>query len=509
MNDDDVAALLDSSSPLVVIEAPAGCGKTYQGANFARRAASGLDRGQVLILTHTHAACAVFAQETRETARKAEIKTIDSLIVQIAAAYHKSLELPADPAVWARKRGPDGFSIIATRVAKLLASNPMICTALSERYPVLIADEHQDSSADQHDIMMSLFDAGTALRIFGDPMQRIYGSRTQTAIDADHLRWEELKTTGVFGELKTPHRWADGSPELGRWVLEARFALRDGKPIDLTGPLPPGLNILNAENSAPINTVYQLSDRDREPIDAAAKTGEDILVLTTQNEMANMLRAFWFRTIPIWEGHTRDALGELVGTLSASAGDPKAVCQALVNFTGSVAAGFSPSSHGDRLMQEVAQGCTKVTRGKPALIQELGRFILQEPNHIGVANCLKHVEKLRNGQASGFETINIDYRSEFRDAMRLAAFNDPEEAFAEITKRRSFARPMPPSRAISTIHKAKGLECDNALIMPCDRQRFSATEYSRRRLYVALSRAKRSLTLVFSRSDPSPLFHLG
>ena len=39
MSDKDVAALLDSSEPLVVIEAPAGCGKTYQGANYARRAA--------------------------------------------------------------------------------------------------------------------------------------------------------------------------------------------------------------------------------------------------------------------------------------------------------------------------------------------------------------------------------------------------------------------------------------------------------------------------------------
>ena len=244
MSDDDVEALLDSTHPLVVIEAPAGCGKTYQGANFARRAASRLDRGQVLILTHTHAACAVFAFETREAARKVEIKTIDSLIIQIAAAYHKSIGLPADPAAWARQNNPDGFSAIASRVARLMASNPMICAALSERYPVLIGDEHQDSSTDQHEIMMMLFRAGTHLRIFGDPMQRIYGKRTQAAINADLSRWNELRTAGAFAELETPHRWADGSPELGRWVLEARHALRDGNPLDLTGALPKGLSRL-------------------------------------------------------------------------------------------------------------------------------------------------------------------------------------------------------------------------------------------------------------------------
>src|SRR5688572_6491520 len=97
MTDDEVADLLDSSMPLVVIEAPAGCGKTYQGATHAKRAAESLTRGRALILTHTHAACAVFAKETKAARQHVEIRTIDSLLVQIAAAYHKSLGLPADP----------------------------------------------------------------------------------------------------------------------------------------------------------------------------------------------------------------------------------------------------------------------------------------------------------------------------------------------------------------------------------------------------------------------------
>lgn len=102
MSDEDVAALLDSAAPLVVVEAPAGCGKTYQGANHARRMASSSPHGRVLILTHTHAACAVFAKETRGARNRVEIRTIDSLITQIAAAYHKSLDLPADPSAWVR-----------------------------------------------------------------------------------------------------------------------------------------------------------------------------------------------------------------------------------------------------------------------------------------------------------------------------------------------------------------------------------------------------------------------
>lgn len=508
MNDDDVAGLLDSATPLVSVEAPAGCGKTFQGAGYARRVASGLERGQVLILTHTHAACGVFAKETRENARKVEIKTIDSLVVQIAAAYHKSLDLPADPAVWARQNPPDGFAVIASRVSELLASNPMIGNALVERYPVLIGDEHQDSSADQHNIMMTFLASGARLRIFGDPMQRIYGAKTQTAIDADRSRWEALKQAGAFAELENPHRWEEGSPELGQWILEARHALKEGRPVDLTGRRPLGLNVLFAENTAQSAKDFRLSAEDRAPLDARVNADGQILVLTGQNDTARALRAFWNRKIAIWEGHTRDALGTLVNTVTA-AGEPVAISRAVVEFLGSVGTGFSPSTHGDRLIQEVTQGCTKKTRDKPAHIQALGRFLLDEPNHIGVGKCLKHLAHLGNDKVPGFNEIRVDHRSEYRDAVRLANFADAEEGLAEINRRRSLARPMPPPRAISTIHKAKGLECQNALIVPCDQQRFSATDYSRCKLYVALSRAKRSLTLVLSRSNPSQLFHTG
>ena len=64
MSDDSVRAALRSDKRLVVIEAPAGCGKTHQGADYAREIANA-GNGRLLILTHTHAACSVFAERTR------------------------------------------------------------------------------------------------------------------------------------------------------------------------------------------------------------------------------------------------------------------------------------------------------------------------------------------------------------------------------------------------------------------------------------------------------------
>ena len=104
MSDVSVAAALRSDARLVVIEAPAGCGKTYQGAEYALEAASLVGRGRILILTHTHAACDVFALRTSGIGRRVDICTIDSLIVQIAGVYHSSLQLPPDAGAWARER---------------------------------------------------------------------------------------------------------------------------------------------------------------------------------------------------------------------------------------------------------------------------------------------------------------------------------------------------------------------------------------------------------------------
>ena len=502
MTDEEVVTLLDSEAPLVVVEAPAGCGKTYQGACYARRVASRLTSGRILILTHTHAACAAFAKETRATHRRVEIRTIDSLMVQIAGAYHKSLELPLDVAAWARRPGKNGYAEIAVRVAKLILSCPYIAEALAKRFPFVVADEYQDTSKEQDAVIMAIGRAGATLRIFGDPMQNIY---TRGAAAKETLaRWDKAKSAAVFADLCTPHRWRDGTLALGEWVLWARQTLKDGKPIDLRGPLPEGLTILYADNVA-LGRGFRLSGTDREPIDTIARAGNQILILTAQNDMTQALAAFWNRSIPVWEGHTRTALDRLISVTDACPDDAVTVASALVTFLGEVASGFSPSSHGKRFVQEVSAGCTASTRGKPASIQQLSRCILNEPNHVGVSKCLALLSRFRQERVAGFEKIKVDYRSEYRDAIRLGEFTDVHQGMAEISKRRTFARPVPSARAVSTIHKAKGLQCDHVLILPCD-SRFSSTPYSRCRLYVAISRAKRSLTLVLSRTDPSPLF---
>jgi len=504
VSDDSVRTALRSDAPLVVVEAPAGCGKTHQGADYAREKAVAIGPNRLLILTHTHAACSVFSDRTKTAGSRVEIRTIDSAIAQIASAYHTGLGLPADTAAWLRLRGDKGYPELALKVASLLKRHPMIATSLAQRYPIIICDEYQDSSGDQHSVVMALLDQGAWLRMFADPMQNIFSERA-VAGACPPCDWNKLTGQAqAFERLDTPHRWSTGCPELGFWTLKARSALMAGDKIDLRSGLPPSVYVIFAENQARRNLEYQLSGQDRKRVDQFEQSESSLLILTRYNQTARSFRGFFNRRIQLWEGHTRSGLEKLAASIQDSQGNPEALAGAVVTFIGDVGKGFSPSAFGDRFEQEAREGCTQIRRGKSVKIQELARFLVAEADHRGVAKMLRRLSELKNTDGD-FADIEMDYRREFWDGVRLGDLDTVDAGLAEITHRRTYSRPKPPEKAISTIHKAKGLECGSVIVMPCDGSTFPDKLDARCLLYVALSRAKSRLLLVLSRNNPSPL----
>lgn len=506
MSDRVVAEALRSDASLVLVEAPAGCGKTFQGAEYAKDLLPSLFPGRLLVLTHTNAACDVFAERTMGFGGRVEIRTIDSLITQVGTVYHKTLGLPPDVTAWARQQGEGGFNQLAIRVAGLLERAPAISASLASRYPYVICDEHQDSSEAQHQIILAIHRAGAFLRVFGDPMQAIYTRRQD--YDAWAQRWAGLQATADRRlELSTPHRWKDRSPELGDWISEARSALKMGREIDLCGDLPRGLTLIRADNTAQRHGQYRLRSSDRSPIDHFVQAAPGLLVLASTNETVRSLAAFFNRRIPIWEGHTRDALSSLVLSCQQHSGDPVGVAEAFRDFVQSVTTGFSNTAYADVLRREVREGCSSQRKKKPAKIQEIARLILECPDHRGVGRAMTQLYEFISTDDM-FSDIKLDLRREFREAVRLAQYENADSGLAEITLRRTVLRAAPPTKAISTVHKAKGLERETILIVPCDQQHFPGSDYKRRLLYVALSRATKSLALVLPRHSPSPLFRV-
>jgi DNA helicase-2/ATP-dependent DNA helicase PcrA len=436
--------------------------------------------------------------------RRVHITTIDGLVAQVAGAYHLALGLPFDTAGWVRAQGDAGFELLAQKVSHLLAGSKVVISALVSRYPIVLCDEHQDANAAQHDIVMRLHAAGAKVRIFADPMQAIYVKGVK-ARAAHAQRWHELcgKADRVE-ELDFPHRWADASPELGQWILRARLALKANKPIDLRTDRPDGLVVHMADNLAAARRGgVAFEAQGIRPVRKAISAAASMMILAGQNDTVLGVSAFLGRSVPIWEGHTRDALPKLVAACIAGRGSPVAIASAFTDFVQFVCKGFGDSAFADLFRAEVAAGAVKQRTGKPAQLQALARFILASPDHVGVARALELLTVLKDSHLQ-FTDIEIDLRREFREAVRLANFDDPALGLIEITRRRTAVGSSMPSKFISTVHKAKGLEADHVLLMPCDKAHFGNAEEKRCLLYVALSRARKSLTVVASMSTPSP-----
>lgn len=503
MSDESVNTALRSDAALVLIEAPAGCGKTHQGADYAQALIQG-SSVRPLILTHTHAACGVFAERTQTARNRVTIRTIDSLIAHVAAVYHRSLGLPPDPAAWARKSGADGHAQLATAVASLLNRHPMIASAIACRHAVVICDEHQDTSGDQHAVVMMLLSEGAKVRIFADTMQRIFPEKSNPDAFAS-IDWAQLNSDADHTEaLDSPHRWKKGCQELGNWTLRARQALRAGEQVDLTAALPPSVEVIYSENKSSRHQQYQWEQAVRGPILRFTGAHSSLMVLTRHNDTARSLRALFGRQLPIWEGHTRYGLEALSARVAAADGDSRKLAAAVVLFMADIGKGFSPSQFGDRFEREASERCQKAATGRPKRLQELAQLLVDAPDHRGVANVLQQIEALSRSDDQ-FKDIEIDCKREFWDGVRLGGFDTIDTGLMQLASRRSHARPKPPKRAISNIYKAKGLECDAVLLMPCDKQTFPEKPDARCLLYVALSRAISHLMLVVSRDNPSPL----
>ena len=160
---------------------------------------------RLLILTHTPRPVRFSPTGQRAAVRRVDIRTIDSVIAQIAAAYHVALGLPANTASWVRQQGEEGYALLAIKVASLVRLHPMISAALAQRHAHVICDEHQDSSGDQHAIVMTLLRQGARVRLFGDPMQKIFRDKAPVAGASPPCDWDKLKTDAhAFEELDFP-----------------------------------------------------------------------------------------------------------------------------------------------------------------------------------------------------------------------------------------------------------------------------------------------------------------
>ncbi|TAE87567.1 MAG: ATP-dependent helicase [Verrucomicrobia bacterium] len=213
-----VEAMLGSTRSFAV--AAAGCGKTELLGQIVADQRS----GRQLVLTHTHAGVAAIKKRLAGMyvpQEKFHLDTIAGWCLRYGAAY---------PAISGYQPGaeanPDWNATYpgAEKVCRTALGKKII----SESYSGLLVDEYQDCTISQHSLMLAIA-AQIPCRGVGDPLQSIFGFADPV------VEWGTIKADfQVMNDALTePWRWRrEGkSAVLGDWLAEAR------KQLEQTGRL--------------------------------------------------------------------------------------------------------------------------------------------------------------------------------------------------------------------------------------------------------------------------------
>jgi superfamily I DNA/RNA helicase len=384
---------------------------------------------------------------------------------------------------------------------RLIEEFPIVERAYLARYPVVIADEHQDASALQDALVRRL---GTVrLTVLADPMQLIHGFRGARIERLDRHReqcHEELM-------LSTPHRW-HGSEHLAEWLLAVRAQLMGEHAEKVARPAELHVAQTNAAHgTGPIKTQIRVAiHRSR---DAGLRR---IGVIVTTNTDARDIRGYLTR-----EGLRPRQIG----------GNDFEEARADIEQLPLLADPQTLALHALERLQALVPALA------PNVVTQIRGRLREDNVHLAgageVAGCvLRPFECLyTNGAASYFEAtvgaldalVERDYHLPRADAVRalrdtaqalagqnadldaaIAAYSDRVVAAAHITAPR-----LGNGVFVMTAHQAKGKEFDTVILANPLERHYPDTEEGRRLFYVAITRAMARWVVVAPDTNATPL----
>ena len=200
--------------------APAGYGKTEL---IGRALLAGPEKRH-LVLTHTHAGVHALRERFQTLGVPREryrIDTIAGWALQYAQAFPKTTAYT--PPQQALK---ENWQTVYEGVTTLLQTSPARNT-LKHTYVGAYIDEYQDCTKPQHELITSIA-ALIPCRVLGDPLQAIFNFAEPT------VDWTTDVTTAFpsLPALTTPYRWQH-DPTFATWIQQVRTALDNEQPINL------------------------------------------------------------------------------------------------------------------------------------------------------------------------------------------------------------------------------------------------------------------------------------
>ena len=440
--------------------APAGCGKTEAIAKFVQNYNT---ESKILILTHTNAGVISLQKRLSKYSIKKDkysIFTIDSLCLEFVSSYPGISLTSINDAVaidWPKIRS--GF-------LKLI-HNANIRNLVRSKWSNLIVDEFQDCNKHQHFIVEALSEIFPTV-LLGDPLQGLFD------LGEEPFEWD----TDIHGNYAyipfpvKPQRWIKTNPDLGAWLLDMRSELITTNQLNFS--LKPNTLIIKASDfSEVIKTAYN----------NIYKYPEDThLRLHHQghqcHELSRRLKGT-YRSIEELE------LKDLV--LFAQKYDREAKIDTILKFISDLACGFNKDTciKIEKTIRGLTQNNEFYKDNKIVLTDLYKSFQLDNPKNL--YNQLLLLSQIKGVVVFRKELWNILIQSA-KDYLN----NDDPSLYNSVRKmvdRYRLTGRFDDPRIVGRVRLVKGLEYDHVIVIDIDKFK------DPREVYVALTRAKKTLTL--------------
>jgi superfamily I DNA/RNA helicase len=381
---------------------------------------------------------------------------------------------------------------------QLLESYAVLDVAYKARYPVVIADEHQDASALQDALVRRL--ASERLIVLADPMQLIYGFRGSKP---ERLERHAQECDASF-ELHTPHRW-HGREDAGTWLLAVRARLQ-GEAVKAA--MPSEVKIVKCQY------FNQMLPRVKgEAASALSSDMDTVAVIAAFNSDVGRLRSYLctqglfprqlgggddfeeareeIEQLPLLgdasnlAAHAIERVAKLVPTLKSGV---VTTVKTRLTATGVNLAG-NCGAEAKGLLGALA----------PLYEQGPGSYFTTVVGALDVCAANEHhlprVEAVRALRATADALGGAD-----------ASLEDVLERYAESVAAAAQAAPrLGRGLYVMTAHQAKGKEFDVVIIVNAGKAQFPDDDENRRLFYVAVTRGSSRWIVLAPSGEPSPL----
>lgn len=457
-----------------VVVAPAGCGKTHA---IAEALGSHKFSNPILVLTHTNAGVAALRQRLTISGvpRSAyKLATIDGWAMRLVSMFPERSQYTDSPT----PKSPNYLDI--RKKAWQLLRSEHVTGIIRASYAMLIVDEYQDCSHNQHGIVF--FAAKTLPTVvLGDPLQSIFGFGDDPLAD-----WKEqvCKFFPLSGELKTPWRWKNaGNEELGRWLLDIRTTLQKGETIDLT----------TAPKS--VRWVQLRGDEgDYQRLVKAARCahraqGENCLVIGDSRSAESRFRIA--KNVPgivTIEPVNLQAVTDFASRLDLGDGQE-------VSDTLAFAANIITNVDYELTLKRVKSLRSGSARKGADDLENAAIQLEAQPSLSGVAKLLSECTRRPGSRTYRPAILRACYRA-LNLSQADTSLSFEEAAIRVREENRAVGRQLPNSAIGSTL-LLKGLEADHVVVL-------NAGDLDANNLYVAITRGAKSVTICSRSSTLSP-----